>query len=677
MLFFGTRSSLAWFGSGSCPMPGGFVSGQKCLAVDANGVEVPWRGEIILPKGTASITDHAFYTGGHAIAGTYQLQLVEDNGSCCTVYQTIDYTVSSTGVTTPASFAVNQAALTEAFTHHAVGTGGLLGYFLYVSNPTTIPAGSDCQNVVSFLDANGASLGTGTSGTGEKCNTPSPVPGGTPTPTPTPTPPPATGTLSAHIFDCTDSIGTVDIAGGHVMVTKNGTTVVPEQANPLVGKTLEAGEYSVGAVAPPTFHLADCNNVTSASPKTVTVPASGTKDVVFYVKHDVTPPPARGTISAHIYDCTDSVGATDVTGGQVMVTRGGTTVVPSQANPLLPKTVSPGEYSVGAVAPADFHLADCNGVTNSTPKTVTVPANGTENVVFYVKHNVTPPPATGTLSAHIYDCTGNVVGSVDVTGGHVMATSNGKTVVPSQANPLLPKTVSPGEYSVGAVAPANFHLADCNGVTSASPKTVTVPANGTENVVFYVKHDTGTLAGHIYDCETTATTTEVLGGNLAATGVSTGPNPMKRTTVIGGVSYPVVATAPSGYQVVACGANKTNGTTKNVFVPNNGHGVAVFYVRKIVVTPPGGGTGGTTNPPGGGTGGTTNPPAGGTQGVSTSNNPVAQVVAAVTGQGVKGAATTQPNTGRVEMLRNAIVSLVLLVSGAVMLVNSRRKEARA
>jgi len=133
VLFFGTRSSQAWFGSGSCPMPGGFVSGQKCLAVDANGVEVPWKGEIILPAGTNSLSDHAFFTGNKAIAGDYQLQLVEDNGSCCTVYQTVDYTVSATGATTPASFKLNDAVLTEAHTHHAVGTGGLVGYFLYIS----------------------------------------------------------------------------------------------------------------------------------------------------------------------------------------------------------------------------------------------------------------------------------------------------------------------------------------------------------------------------------------------------------------------------------------------------------------------------------------------------------------------------------------------------------------
>ena len=150
------RSTQAWFGSGSCTMPGGFVPGQKCLAIDANGVEVPYKGEIILPHGATTITDHIIINGTHPLTGNYELQIVEDNGSCCTVFQTFNYTVNAAGVTSPSTFVLNAATLTEAFTHHAVGTGGLLGYFLYISNPSTMGANDTCSNTVTFLDGAGA-----------------------------------------------------------------------------------------------------------------------------------------------------------------------------------------------------------------------------------------------------------------------------------------------------------------------------------------------------------------------------------------------------------------------------------------------------------------------------------------------------------------------------------------
>ena len=648
VLFFGTRSSLAWFGTGSCPMPGGFVSGQKCLAVDSNGVEVPWRGEIILPAGTKSISDHAFFNGTNALAGNYELQLVEDNGTCCTVYQTIDYVVSSAGVTTPATSAINDAALTEAFSHHAVGSGGLLGYFLYVNNATVLPSGATCQNTVTFLDANGASLGSGTSGSGETCNPPSTIPG-------TP-PPPTTGSLSAHIYDCTGNVaGNTDVTGGQVSAT--GPTAIPAQANPLMPTTVSAGQYVVGAVAPANFHLVDCNGVTAVTPKTVSVPANGTQNVVFYVTHDAPPPPTTGTLSAHIYDCTANVvGTTDVAGGHVSAT--GPTAIASQANPLAPTSVLAGDYLVGAVAPANFHLVDCNGVTSSTPKAAHVPAGGSQDVVFYVTHD------TGDLAGHIYDCE-SAATTTEVPGGTLAAA--GVTSAPV-ANPMTPVTVASGTYPVTATSPAGYHLVACGAnATDTNIESIVVPANAHGVAVFYVRKDMGALAGHIFDCETTATRNEVPGGTLAAAGVTAKAvaNPMHPVKVTPG-TYTVAATAPAGYHFVACG-DKTDSKTQSVTVPVNGLGVARFYVRKNPVVTP------TPTPGGGGQGAGTPPPSGGTQGVST-GNPVSQVLAAV--GGVKGASITQPNTGRVELLRDAIISLVLLVAGAVMLFTNRRREAR-
>jgi hypothetical protein len=95
----------------------------------------------------------------------------------------------------------------------------------------------------------------------------------------------------------------------------------------------------------------------------------------------------------HIYACPNSTPTTnEVTGGTLAAT--GPTTVPSHPNPLA-KSVAAGTYTMSATSPSGFHLVACNGLPNSSTRTVTVPVGGTGTGIFYVAAN-TPPP-TGYL----------------------------------------------------------------------------------------------------------------------------------------------------------------------------------------------------------------------------------------------------------------------------------------
>jgi hypothetical protein len=100
-----------------------------------------------------------------------------------------------------------------------------------------------------------------------------------------------------------------------------------------------------------------------------------------------------------------------------------------------------------------------------------------------------------------------------------------------------------------------------------------------------------TLAGHIYDCSAgSATTNEVFGGTLAATGPTTvlmQSNPLSPTSLMAG-TYSLSATSPPGYQFVACGGtatiNSPSSATQSVSVPVDGAGVGIFYVSYTPVS---------------------------------------------------------------------------------------------
>ena len=622
MFIFGTQNSFAWFGSGHCTMPGGFVSGGKCMAADTkNGTEVaqqPYKGEIILPANTTHITDHVIFNGSSPVTGSYELQLLEDEGSSLNVYQTIDYTVDALGHTSPtATFKINDMVHKKAFVEHPVGSGGLIGYFLFISN-SNLPANATCQNTVSY-SSDTASLGNGTSASNVHCGPP--------------TQEPNTGALAGHIYDCTSGVADIsnDIANGAIAVT-TGPFTHGFATNPVTYPVVPAGDYVESATPPPGFHFTyTCGGTSSgtdsAATEAVHVPVSSLGVGIFYVVHD------SGTITGHIYDCTGGTAnlVSDIPGNGTIAVTG----PPNKAAASNPITyaVPAGDYAETAVAPDSYHIVACNGSNGANTAGVTVPKDGVGTASFYVARD------TGDLAAHIYDCSTGSASTSEVADGKVWA--SGPSPVAQQANPLNPTVVNTGDYTVSASNPASYHFVyKCGGSSSgsdtAASEAANVPVNGHGLAIFYVARDQGQLAGHIYDCTNGATTTEVTGATLAASGpqsVASQSNPLLPTTVLTG-DYSVTAGLPNGYHWIAC--NGTSGSnTDAVNVPKGGVGTAILYVAKNPNTP---------TPP-------TKP-----------NNPV---------QSVLGAATTAPNTGRGSLLQAGLLSLLLLAMGGVTLVLTR------
>ena len=109
-----------------------------------------------------------------------------------------------------------------------------------------------------------------------------------------------------------------------------------------------------------------------------------------------------------------------------------------------------------------------------------------------------------------------------------------------------------------------------------------VPSGGTGSWTFYAARDGGTLNAHIYDCPNAApTTTEVTGGTVVAAGPTNLPvqaNPLSMPVATG--DYQVSATAPAGYQFVACGTYQGQSTLPAT-VTTDTAGSAIFYVKQL------------------------------------------------------------------------------------------------
>ena len=383
-------------------------------------------------------------------------------------------------------------------------------------------------------------------------------------------PPPDMGTLTGNIVDCTTgSPGSAITSSGTIAAA--GPQAVPA-ANPLSASVL-AGSYTENATAPLTYHFLDkCGAGSVAvgvttSHSGIVVPPSGTGSWTFYVARDA------GNLLAHIYLCDGSTQtATEVLGGSLAAS--GPTIVAAQPNPLTSVSVSTGAYTVSATTPANYHFVTCGnyGGQSSLPASVTTDTPGTAN--FYVAHD------TGALGAHIYACNGGSQTTNEVAGGTLAA--SGPTTVPVQANPLGPVTVSTGDYTVNATAPATYHFITCGSYTGQASLPAHVTTSTPGSAIFYVSRDAGTLNGHIYNCASgTQTTTEVAGGTLAAAGptaVAALPNPISVPVNTG--SYSVTATAPAGYAFVTCGSYGGQGTLPAT-VTSTTPGTANFYVNRL------------------------------------------------------------------------------------------------
>ena len=500
MFIFGAKNSYAWFGTGHCTMPGGFSSGHKCLAADTVGgvekAQQPYKGEIILPAGTTSISDHMLFNGSNHVAGTYQLQLLEDEGGKLNVYQTIDYTVDAAGNTTlipPSSWTLNSAVHQKAFVEHPVGSGGMIGYFMFISN-SSLPANAMCVNTVSF---NNGALGSGNSGSALCLPTPPPVP--------------STGKLSGHIYDCTSGVAdtSADVLGGFITVT-SGPQLKPQAHNAVIYPVVPSGDYIESALPPPGFHFTfSCGGTSTGSASAATdavhVPVGGEGVGTFNVVRDT------GTIAGHIYDCTGGTAnlISDITGNGTIAVSGSLANKLAATNPIL-YSVPVGEYTETATAPANFHLVACNGSTGANTVKVIVPNNGTGEAKFYVARD------TGQLAGHIWDCTNGKTTS-EVPGGTLAA--SGLKNLDAAANPMNPTTVPTGDYLIAGTTPSGYHFVACSVAGGGSSVHVTVPKGGLGVGVLYVaKNPADNTGGDTGGGSTTVTT-----GNTGAVQGATKP----------------------------------------------------------------------------------------------------------------------------------------------------------
>ena len=197
-----------------------------------------------------------------------------------------------------------------------------------------------------------------------------------------------------------------------------------------------------------------------------------------------------------------------------------------------------------------------------------------------------------------------------------------------------------------------------------------------------VKRTTQTLAGHIYVCSASgaATTTEIAGGTLAATGpqtVATQANPLVPTAVVTG-PYTMTATSPGGYLFVACGGRATVGSggtaaTESVMAPPGGAGVGLFYVAAAPLGAGGGSTGANpvapAKPAGGGSNNPTAAPAPVHAATAAAHSPPRPVP--VTAAEASGLAFTGMDVGPLLLL-----GLLLIGVGTVILTGPRRSWKR-
>ena len=151
---------------------------------------------------------------------------------------------------------------------------------------------------------------------------------------------------------------------------------------------------------------------------TLAVPVPSVKPCVFQA--DVTATPAHGapyyysgfrttlpscgptasqTLAIDIDECSpvDTPTTTEVPGGTAAAV--GVDPIPSQPNPVVPRTVGTGTYSLVATAPPGFSFVGCGSSTpvigsgaTSASMTLTVVAGSSLDAVFYV---VAPPTAAG------------------------------------------------------------------------------------------------------------------------------------------------------------------------------------------------------------------------------------------------------------------------------------------
>lgn len=204
---------------------------------------------------------------------------------------------------------------------------------------------------------------------------------------------------------------------------------------------------------------------------------------------------------------------------------------------------------------------------------------------------LTAQPNPGTVGQPVtLDASGSTLAYGTITQYHwdfgdgATATTSGPTVTHtySAAAPVVTATVVETD-----AAGTSAGLAPLSTVFTGQTMSRHGGPQAQAQVGFRVGPSSQTLAGDIYLCNAgVASTTEVPGGTLSATGpqsLGPQPNPLAATQVAAG-AYTMTATAPSGYELTACGTASSN--PQQVQVGVGGAGQGVFYAAPVPPVPP-------------------------------------------------------------------------------------------
>jgi len=511
------------------------------------------------------------------------------------------------------------------------------------------------------------------------------------------TPPPAgASTLQAFVYlcDATGAQTTTPEPGAftYVMAATTGTGASP------LSVTVPAGTYHVAAVPGKGFELVACGSTAGVTSQDVVVPSGGIGTANFYVSAQAAPPvtcPAGdAAMTSHEF----------VIGGQHFPTLTGH-VVPGQAvtanftiaagcsaeqvslvSYQAPSgsfdsatadqetvfdaatgTFGAGDHTLIVTTPACFFQVDfvrgavitklgpagSNNFYSAQGRLISADNGGTTNCT-----PVTPPPSEGTLAGRIFLCTDGAMTTTPEPG--LIAFSGG--TAGSGASPLTQK-VAAGDYTVTATAGHNFHLVSCGSPAGVSSQALTVPPGGSATATFYEALVPGTLTGVIKDCA----------GNVLPGGTVTqsGTNVQAPASLVEAPgTYTVTATPPANDVMVSCsGAGGTVAPSGTSAVQNATVVPATTTTVVFFAQPVGTGVLGCTTACGAGAG---TPPV-------SPGNPVSAPAPPIPGhgaQGVLGAATAQPNTGREEWVLRAITALLLVVIGGALAGGLRLSEDR-
>jgi len=179
-----------------------------------------------------------------------------------------------------------------------------------------------------------------------------------------------------------------------------------------------------------------------------------------------------GTLSGHIYLCSNGTQTTTEVGGGTLAATGPQNV-PSQANPLVTTTVEAGTYTVTATSPSGYQFSACGSTTNSASQQVVVAKNGTGSAAFYV---APISPCAAGLSAHKLTAT---YGHSTFTGLFCVNAKGVGTYTQGTVSGIGAVTTVKGTTTIGALGKNLLLVGATNGTKSGFIELAPVPSIGT------------------------------------------------------------------------------------------------------------------------------------------------------------------------------------------------------